>query len=118
MIPFHFSTCIAIQSHYDKNQNGRSFTDSSLQNKKDTPMDLEWAKDGLTGELFIVQARPETVHSHKERNKIKKYELKSEGKVLTTGAAIGTLHGIFMSRIGHWSWKSMRDQRCGTNRFV
>jgi pyruvate,water dikinase len=38
-------------------------------------MDTEWAKDGKTGELFIVQARPETVHSNQDMSKLKTYEL-------------------------------------------
>lgn len=54
------------------------------------PMDIEWAKDGISSELFIVQARPETVHSMKEKNlTIKTYELKSKGKILTSGIAVG-----------------------------
>ena len=42
----------------------------------DTPMDMEWAKDGQTGELFIVQARPETVQSRKSGNVLRTYKLK------------------------------------------
>lgn len=53
------------------------------------PMDLEWAKDGKTNQLFILQARPETVHAIKEKNKIKNYVLKEKGEVLTTGQAVG-----------------------------
>lgn len=52
-------------------------------------MDIEWAKDGESGELYIVQARPETVHSGKDKTKIKEYRLKTEGKVITSGTAIG-----------------------------
>lgn len=52
-------------------------------------MDIEWAKDGESGELYIVQARPETVHSSGEKSKIKEYRLKGEGKVLVAGTAIG-----------------------------
>lgn len=52
-------------------------------------MDIEWAKDGDSGELYIVQARPETVHSGKEKSKLKEYRLKEKGRVLTTGNAIG-----------------------------
>jgi pyruvate,water dikinase len=54
-----------------------------------TPMDIEWAKDGQTGELFIVQARPETVQSQKKINLIKRYELKAKGKILATGRSVG-----------------------------
>ena len=53
------------------------------------PMDMEWAKDGITEELFIVQARPETVHSRKDANILKKYVLKEEGKVILKGKSIG-----------------------------
>ncbi|HEY5627812.1 MAG TPA: phosphoenolpyruvate synthase [Nitrospira sp.] len=54
-----------------------------------SPMDMEWAKDGLTGELFIVQARPETVQSLKERDTLETYRLKEKGKVLITGRSVG-----------------------------
>jgi pyruvate,water dikinase len=52
-------------------------------------MDIEWAKDGKNGGLFIVQARPETVQSRKEASSLKKYTLKEKGKRLLTGLAIG-----------------------------
>ncbi|MFO7999537.1 MAG: phosphoenolpyruvate synthase [Bacteroidales bacterium] len=52
-------------------------------------MDIEWAKDGESDELYIVQARPETVHSGADKSKIKEYRLQGEGKVLVTGTAIG-----------------------------
>ena len=53
------------------------------------PMDIEWAKDGETGELFIVQARPETVQSQKEAGALKTYSLKEKGERLVTGLSIG-----------------------------
>ncbi len=53
------------------------------------PMDMEWAKDGISGELFIVQARPETVHSSKDKTKLRKYVLKEKGKVLIKGKSVG-----------------------------
>jgi len=54
------------------------------------PMDIEWAKDGVTGELFIVQARPETVQSQ-DRSLVKEvYHLRGEGEVLLTGKAVGS----------------------------
>jgi len=56
---------------------------------KPTPMDMEWAKDGETGELFIVQARPETVHSQKDMNYLEKYVLKEKGNVLVKGHSVG-----------------------------
>jgi pyruvate, water dikinase len=53
------------------------------------PMDMEWAKDGETGEMFIVQARPETVQSQRGADALKTYRLDNKGKELTTGLAIG-----------------------------
>jgi pyruvate,water dikinase len=53
------------------------------------PMDIEWAKDGERDELFIVQARPETVQSQKEAAATKAYSLQEDGSVLTSGLAIG-----------------------------
>lgn len=57
------------------------------------PMDLEWAKDGRTNELYIVQARPETVEAVKSRNIIETYKLNKTGKVLTQGTAVGAKIG-------------------------
>lgn len=54
-----------------------------------TPMDLEWAKDGLTGELFIVQARPETVQSRKNLDVLESYQLQKRGPILSTGRSVG-----------------------------
>jgi len=54
------------------------------------PMDMEWAKDGKTNELFIVQARPETVHAMADKNIYKEYRLHGRGRVVLTGAAVGT----------------------------
>lgn len=62
---------VAIEQHYGK------------------PMDMEWAKDGETGEMFIVQARPETVQSQKQAGSLKSYRLVEKGKQLVTGDAIG-----------------------------
>ena len=53
------------------------------------PMDMEWAKDGVTGELFIVQARPETVQSRRSATKFIVHRLTGTGDLLVTGAAIG-----------------------------
>ncbi len=58
------------------------------------PMDMEWAKDGDDGALYMVQARPETVESHKEGTILKRYHLKEKGKILTTGRAVGTKIGV------------------------
>ncbi len=53
------------------------------------PMDIEWAKDGQTGELFVVQARPETVQSRHTGGAIRTYTLEEKGKELCTGLSIG-----------------------------
>ncbi len=55
----------------------------------DRPMDMEWAKDGLDGELYMVQARPETVASQKHGTILEEYRLKEEGPVITTGYSVG-----------------------------
>ena len=52
-------------------------------------MDMEWAKDGETGEVFIVQARPETVQSRKEVSALKSYRIRSKGRKLISGLSIG-----------------------------
>jgi len=57
------------------------------------PMDIEWAKDGVSGELFVVQARPETVHSQMDLASLRTYVLEGEGKLLLEGEAVGTKIG-------------------------
>lgn len=64
--------CLKIEEHYKK------------------PMDIEWAKDGVSGKLFIVQARPETVHGAKAVETLENYVMRSLGKLLVRGAAIGS----------------------------
>lgn len=66
-----------IEAHYTKKKG--SFC----------PMDMEWAKDGKTGELFIVQARPETVQSQRDFTHLEVYKLKEKGKVLASGRSVG-----------------------------
>ncbi len=64
------------------------------------PMDIEWAKDGLSNELFIVQARPETVHStESESYNFYSYNLKSSGAVLTKGKNVGAKIAAGKARI-------------------
>ena len=68
------------------------------------PMDIEWAKDGDgktvgTGELFIVQARPETVHGAKKERFYETYKLKGEGRVLAVGKAVGSKIGQGKARV-------------------
>jgi pyruvate,water dikinase len=71
---------ILIEGHYSK------------LNKKWTPMDMEWAKDGKTGELFIVQARPETIQALKDFSKIKEYSFAGgqKMKALVAGVSVGS----------------------------
>lgn len=74
---------VAIEKHYGK------------------PMDIEWARDGETGELHCVQARPETVHSRAQVTAFKTYELKEKGDVLASGVAIGEAIACGRVRILH-----------------
>jgi len=57
------------------------------------PMDIEWAKDGASGELFVVQARPETVHSQVDLASLRTYVLEQKGKLLLRGEPVGTKIG-------------------------
>ncbi|TDJ68035.1 MAG: phosphoenolpyruvate synthase [Proteobacteria bacterium] len=66
---------VAIEAHYGR------------------PMDIEWAKDGETGKLYVVQARPETVRSHGEQV-IERYKLQGSGTVLIEGRSIGQRIGV------------------------
>ena len=62
---------------------------ATIEDHYGRPMDMEWAKDGETGELYMVQARPETVQSSRQTGQIKSYRLKTKGKPIITGSAIG-----------------------------
>ena len=63
------------------------------------PMDIEWAKDGLSGKLYIVQARPETVKSRSHATRIERFHLLEKGKVLAEGRAIGQKIGSGRARV-------------------
>jgi pyruvate,water dikinase len=67
----------AIEAHYTRRRGS------------DCPMDIEWAKDGRTGELFVVQARPETVHARASRTVVEHYRLRSRGAELVRGRSVG-----------------------------
>jgi len=71
----------------------------SAVNGKHTPMDMEWAKDGVTGQMFIVQARPETVQSRKKKLVLRTYRLKSAGKRLVSGHSVGEAIGAGKTRL-------------------
>ena len=64
------------------------------------PMDIEWAKDGVDGKLYIVQARPETVQSQSQKV-IEKYSLREKSQALTTGRSIGSRIGVGKARVIH-----------------
>ncbi len=66
------------------------------------PMDMEWAKDGITGKLYIVQARPETAQSNRDSNFLEEYLLKEKGKILCSGASVGY-------KIGHGKANVIKD---------
>jgi len=78
---------VLIEEHYTRHKGAWS------------PMDIEWAKDGRSGELFIVQARPETVQSRKNRDIIEEYVLKKQGRVLCRGKSVGSKIGAGKARV-------------------
>jgi len=80
---------LAIEEHYSRTA-GRP-----------TPMDIEWAKDGQSGELFIVQARPETVHAGKIGTRLELFRRKGTGRVLLSGKSVGQRVGTGPVRLVH-----------------
>ncbi len=78
---------VLIEEHYSK------------KDRKWTPMDMEWAKDGRSGELFIVQSRPETVQASRDFSKLKEYERIGNGKVLAKGYSVGSKIATGTARI-------------------
>jgi pyruvate,water dikinase len=73
---------VAVERHYER------------------PMDIEWAKDGIDGQLYLVQARPETVQSRRART-LERFDLKGTGEVLATGRSIGSRIGTGSARVVH-----------------
>lgn len=63
------------------------------------PMDIEWAKDGLSGKIYIVQARPETVKSRSSVREVEKFHLREKGELLVQGRAIGQKIGAGQARV-------------------
>jgi pyruvate, water dikinase len=63
------------------------------------PMDIEWAKDGNTGKLYIVQARPETVKSRTRATQIERFQLHARGKILAEGRSVGQKIGSGVARV-------------------
>ena len=64
-----------------------------------TPMDIEWAKDGRSGELFLVQARPETVHTQRDAMVLERFHLESRGELLVKGRSVGEKIGQGPARV-------------------
>lgn len=75
--------CVIIEDHYQK------------------PMDIEWARDGVTNQLFIIQARPETVHSRANPLIVKEYHISEKGETITQGEAIGAKISMARARVIH-----------------
>ena len=80
---------IRIERHY------------SAKAHRPRPMDMEWAKDGIDGQLYIVQARPETVASQKRSNVLEIYGIKGSGEVLASGRSVGEKIAVGEVRIVH-----------------
>jgi pyruvate,water dikinase len=76
---------IKIEKHYSTQASAQASTQAANQK----PMDIEWAKDGLDGELYIVQARPETIESQVSGTMLEIFHLKQKGELLTIGNAVG-----------------------------
>ena len=70
-----------------------------IEQHYDRPMDIEWGKDGNTGKLYILQARPETVKSRAHATQIERYALQQRGDVLSEGRAIGSKIGSGVARV-------------------
>ncbi len=71
----------------------------TIEKHYERPMDIEWAKDGITGKLFIVQARPETVKSRAKATQIERFMLGGRGDVVCEGRAIGQKIGSGVARV-------------------
>jgi pyruvate,water dikinase len=78
---------VLVEAHY------------SRLRKTPTPMDIEWAKDGRTGELYLVQARPETVHTQRDAMVLERFHLGSRGELLAKGRSVGERIGQGPARV-------------------
>jgi pyruvate,water dikinase len=78
---------VMVEEHYSRLRGSSS------------PMDIEWAKDGLSGELFLVQARPETVHALRDPLVLERFRLDSRGEVLARGRSVGERIGQGPARV-------------------
>lgn len=75
--------CLLIEEHYGK------------------PMDIEWAKDGISSQMYVIQARPETVQSARNTSLLTEYKLEKKGELLTSGQAIGNKVAFGKARVLH-----------------
>jgi pyruvate,water dikinase len=78
---------VTIEDHYSEKRGAKTF------------MDVEWAKDGVTGDLFIVQARPETVHGQRVAPTVRLYGINVRGDVLVEGLAVGNAVAAGAARV-------------------
>lgn len=81
------AAAVRIEQHY------------SQRAGRDTPMDIEWAKDGISGKIFVVQARPETVEAQRPADEIERSVLEQRGEVLAQGRSVGRRIGAGKARI-------------------
>ena len=91
---------IKVERHYSKRAG------------EDRPMDMEWAKDGIDGRLYMVQARPETVASQQKGHVLRQFVIRGTAPVLVTGRAVGTLVAAGPARLVR-DPKQMQDFRPG-----
>jgi len=70
-----------------------------IENHYKRPMDIEWAKDGVDGKLYIVQARPETVRSREDSQSIERFQLKGQSNIVVEGRAIGHKIGAGVAKV-------------------
>ncbi len=70
-----------------------------IENHYKRPMDIEWAKDGADGKLYIVQARPETVRSREDSQSIERFQLKGQSNIVVEGRAIGHKIGAGVAKV-------------------
>lgn len=79
--------CIEIENYFSKKRGHYQ------------PMDIEWAKDGKEKKLYIVQARPETVHSTQDKNIYREYALRGRGELIVSGTAVGTKIAVGRAKV-------------------
>ena len=88
-----------IEKHYSERLPAMPAHAGQAGSKTWTPMDMEWARDGKTGELFIVQARPETIQARRDFSKLVEYKVSGQGNELVRGISVGSSAAIGVTRI-------------------